>query len=86
MAPVPLCDQVRDSSYGRLLRHLDQAMDMARTREWLSGEPLAQAMLELNGLSPDDQRLLWRIIEELPLSLPLRIAPPPEQGTGRQTD
>lgn len=58
-------DRSRDSSYGRLLRRLDQAMDMARTRQWMEGTPPALTELELNGLTQEDQRLLWRILQAL---------------------
>ena len=64
-APALLSDLPRDSSYGRLLRRLDQAMDMARTREWMAGRAPTVTELELSGLSVEDQQLLWRIIEEL---------------------
>lgn len=65
--PDLLEDRARDSSYGRLLRRLDQAMDMARTREWLSGQGPSMTELELSGLSSEDRMLLWRIIDELQL-------------------
>lgn len=64
-------DRSRDSSYGRLLRRLDQAMDMARTRQWMEGNPPALTELELNGLTQEDQRLLWRILQALESSVSL---------------
>ncbi|WP_152486777.1 hypothetical protein [Halopseudomonas pelagia] len=67
-SPAPLSDWPRDSSYGRLLRRLDQAMDMARTREWMAGRAPPVTELELSGLSAEDQQLLWRIIEEIQVS------------------
>lgn len=68
MVPVTLKDWPRDSSYGRLLRRVDQAMDMARTREWMAGRAPLMAELELSGLSVEDQQLLWRIIDSLQVS------------------
>lgn len=64
-------DRSRDSSYGRLLRRLDQAMDMAHTRQWMEGSPPALTELELSGLTPEDQRLLWRILQALGNTMPL---------------
>lgn len=58
----------RDSSYGRLLRRLDQAMDLACTRQWLSGQPSAPGELEIQGLSPADLRLLDRILLSMKLN------------------
>lgn len=63
--PEPLSCWNRDSSYGRLLRRLDQAMDMARTRQWLNGQQPGLTELELSGLSKEDVRLLWRILDTL---------------------
>ena len=63
--PEPLSSWNRDSSYGRLLRRLDQAMDMARTRQWLNGQKPGLTELELSGLSKEDVRLLWRILDTL---------------------
>ncbi len=82
-APALLSDLPRDSSYGRLLRRLDQAMDMARTREWMAGRTPTVTELELSGLSAEDQELLWRIIEELQASASsvLTPAPPAPQRT-----
>lgn len=81
--PALLSDLPRDSSYGRLLRRLDQAMDVARTREWMAGRAPTVTELELSGLSAEDQELLWRIIKELQVSetsAPLP-APPAAHGT-----
>lgn len=64
-------DRSRDSSYGRLLRRLDQAMDMAYTRQWMEGSPPVLTELELSGLTPEDQRLLWRILQALGNNMPL---------------
>lgn len=64
-------DRSRDSSYGRLLRRLDQAMDMAYTRQWMEGSSSALTELELSGLTPDDQRLLWRILQALETTMSL---------------
>ncbi|MFO7704151.1 MAG: hypothetical protein R6V43_03295 [Halopseudomonas sp.] len=76
----------QDSSYGRLLRRVDQAMDVARTREWMAGRPLLVAELELSGLSVEDQQLLWRIIDALPVSTPSSATPvaPALQETPQQ--
>ncbi|WP_339844920.1 hypothetical protein [uncultured Halopseudomonas sp.] len=70
-------DRSRDSSYGRLLRRLDQAMDMARTRQWMEGSHPALTELELNGLTQEDQRLLWRILQALETTVSL-----PGSGSG----
>jgi hypothetical protein len=64
-------ERSRDSSYGRLLRRLDQAMDVACTRQWMEGIPPALTELELSGLTQEDQRLLWRILEALETSMSL---------------
>ena len=63
--PEPLACRNRDSSYDRLLRRLDQALDMARTRQWLDGQPPGLTELEVSGLSPEDLRLLWRILDTM---------------------
>lgn len=55
----------RDSSYGRLLRRLDQALDVARTRQWMAGQPSVPAELEVYGLSEQDLRLLKRILSTM---------------------
>ncbi|MEJ6656567.1 MAG: hypothetical protein QNL70_11245 [Pseudomonas sp.] len=52
----------RDSSYGRLLRRLDQALDVAHTRQWMSGRQDVPAELEVYGLSKQDMQLLQRIL------------------------
>ncbi|WP_373185046.1 hypothetical protein [Halopseudomonas sp.] len=70
-------DRSRDSSYGRLLRRLDQAMDMAYTRQWMDGTPPVLTELELSGLTQDDQRLLWRILQALETTISL-----PSSGSG----
>lgn len=64
-------DRSRDSSYGRLLRRLDQAMDVACTRQWMEGSPPALTELELSGLTQEDQRLLWRILQALETTMAL---------------
>ena len=56
-----------DSSYGRLLRRLDQALDVARTRQWLAGQPSAPAELEVYGLSKQDMELLRQILRTMAL-------------------
>lgn len=58
----------RDSSYDRLLRRLDQAMDLACTRQWLSGQPSAPGELEIQGLSESDLRLLDQILRSMKLN------------------
>ncbi|SDR85192.1 hypothetical protein SAMN05216421_0447 [Halopseudomonas xinjiangensis] len=63
--PEPLMCWNRDSSYGRLLRRLDQALDVARTRQWLTGQASGLTELELSGLSPEDANLLRRILNTL---------------------
>ncbi len=64
-------DRSRDSSYGRLLRRLDQALDVAHTRQWMDGSPAALTELELSGLTQEDQRLLWRILQALETNVSL---------------
>ena len=59
----------RDSSYGRLLRRLDQAMDMACTRQWMSGQPSVPGELEIQGLNGRDLQLLKQILESMNLDL-----------------
>lgn len=59
--PEPL-DCGRDSSYGRLLRRLDQALDVARTRQWMAGQEDVPAELEVYGLSKQDVQLLKQIL------------------------
>ncbi len=63
--PEPLLCWGRDSTYGRLLRRIDQALDVARTRQWLAGQAPGLTELELSGLSQEDVRMLWRIIDTL---------------------
>lgn len=57
----------RDSSYGRLLRRLDQAMDMACTRQWLNGQAALPGELEIEGLSNADLQLLDKILRSMNL-------------------
>ncbi|GGI99116.1 hypothetical protein [Halopseudomonas pertucinogena] len=57
----------RDSSYGRLLRRLDQAMDMACTRQWLTGQTALPGELEIEGLSNADLQLLDQIMRSMNL-------------------
>ena len=52
----------QDCSYGRLLRRLDQAMDIACTRQWMDGCATAPDMLEVQGLSRSDLLLLQQIL------------------------
>ncbi|HDZ56709.1 MAG TPA: hypothetical protein ENH64_09580 [Pseudomonas xinjiangensis] len=63
--PEPLLCWSRDSSYGRLLRRIDQAMDLARTRQWLAGQSPGLTELEVSGLSKEDLQVLWRILDTL---------------------
>ena len=58
-----------DSSYGRLLRRLDQAMDVASTRQWMSGQPNQPGELEIQGLSDRDLQLLKQILHSMNLDL-----------------
>ena len=76
--PEPLMCWGRDSSYGRLLRRLDQALDMARTRQWMTGQAAGPTELELSGLTPEDVRLLRRILNTLDVdrALPRSLALP----------
>ena len=74
----------RDSSYGRLLRRLDQALDVARTRQWMAGQEDVPAELEVYGLSKQDVQLLKQILSAMQRDgMPLyisnlgRVAAPP---------
>jgi len=73
--PEPLLCWGRDSSYGRLLRRIDQALDVARTRQWLAGQTPSLTELELSGLSQEDLQMLWRIIDTLADGPPLPSYP-----------
>lgn len=64
LGSVPLCYS-RDSSYGRLLRKLDQAMDVACTRQWMAGQRSAPDELEIQGLSDKDLQLLKQILQSM---------------------
>lgn len=57
----------RDSSYGRLLRRLNQAMDVASTRQWMTGQTSAPGELEIQGLSEADLQLLNQILHSMNL-------------------
>ena len=59
----------RDSSYGRLLRRLDQAMDVACTRQWMNGQPSVPGELEIQGLNGRDLHLLKQILDSMNLDL-----------------
>ncbi|TVP91606.1 MAG: hypothetical protein EA348_03695 [Pseudomonadaceae bacterium] len=62
-AEPPLLDiQHANQGYDRLLRRLDQALDMARTRQWLEGLTYPPLELELQGLSADDLLLLRQVL------------------------
>lgn len=75
--------QPQDSAYGRLLRRLDQALDMAHTRQWLSGYPELPSELELQGLSPEEMALLQQILVAISTRTPLPgVTPAP--GNGQQ--
>ncbi|HIZ52140.1 MAG TPA: hypothetical protein IAA18_13795 [Candidatus Pseudomonas excrementavium] len=63
-----------DSSYGRLLRRLDQALDVARTRQWMTGEHSVPTELEVYGLTKQDMQLLRRILGTMKLD---RVAASP---------
>lgn len=55
----------RDSSYGRLLRRLDQALDLARTRQWMAGQHTGPSELEVYGLSEQDLQVLKQILNTM---------------------
>ncbi|SDS22063.1 hypothetical protein SAMN05216271_1428 [Halopseudomonas sabulinigri] len=84
--PETLLHRQKDSSYGRILRHLDQALDMAHTRQWLTGyQAGGVAELELQGLSKEDLAVLWQILETLDSRCPLPgVLPPPAQAGHQQ--
>lgn len=56
----------RDTSYGRLLRRLNQAMDVASTRQWMTGQQV-QGELEVQGLTAADVQLLTQILHSMNL-------------------
>ena len=65
-AEPPLLDALHpQQGYDRLLRRLDQALDMARTRQWLEGLSQPPLELELQGLSTDDLLLLHQVLLRL---------------------
>ena len=70
--PEPLAC-TRDSSYGRLLRRLDQALDVARTRQWMAGRQDVPAELEVYGLSRQDVQLLQQILGTMHLKKGRRL-------------
>jgi hypothetical protein len=86
--PEPLFCCGRDSTYGRLLRRIDQALDVARTRQWMTGQAPALTELELSGLSEQDARILWRIIDTLDNEpcLPRYLDWPAPNGTECETN
>ena len=59
----------RASSYGRLLRRLDQAMDVASTRQWMAGRPSGPGELEIQGLNDRDLRVLMQILHSMNFDL-----------------
>lgn len=81
--PAVMARQPQDSAYSKLLRRLDQALDMAHTRQWLSGYPELPTDLELQGLSPEEMALLQQILVTISLRTPLPglVSPP---GNGQQ--
>lgn len=65
-AEPPLLEALQpQQGYDRLLRRLDQALDMARTRQWLEGFNQLPVELELQGLSADDVHLLQQVLLRL---------------------
>ena len=63
---APLCNS-GDTSYGRLLRRLNQAMDVACTRQWMTGQPSVPGELEIQGLTDADLQLLKQILHSMNL-------------------
>ena len=60
-----------------------QALDMAHTRQWLSGYPELPSELELQGLSPEEMVLLQQILVAISTRTPLPgVTPAP--GNGQQ--
>lgn len=83
--PETLATRQRDCTYGRILRRLDQALDMAYTRQWLTGyQGGGIAELELQGLSQEDLTVLWQILKTLDTSTPLPGVLPPALQSGSQ--
>ncbi|SDU18453.1 hypothetical protein [Halopseudomonas salegens] len=65
-AEPALLDTCRpQQGYDRLLRRLDQALDMARTRQWLAGHSQPPLELEVKGLSAGDLLLLQQVLTRL---------------------
>jgi len=85
-APETVVHRQKDSSYGRILRRLDQALDMAHTRQWLTGfQGAGVTELEVQGLSREDLAVLWRILETLDSRTPLPgVLPPSTQQRNQQ--
>lgn len=54
--------RVLQPGYDRLLRRLDQALDIAHTRQWLLGQSQLPAELEVQGLSRADLCLLQQVL------------------------
>ncbi|MEH6565055.1 MAG: hypothetical protein V7756_07020 [Halopseudomonas sp.] len=83
--PETMVHRQRDCSYGRILRRLDQALDMAHTRQWLTGyQGGGIAELEVQGLSQQDLTVLWQILETLDASPLPGVLPPPSQRYDQQ--
>ncbi len=84
--PETLAHRQGDSAYGRILRRLDQALDMAHTRQWLTGYQAGSVTeLELQGLSKEDLLVLWQILETLDSSTPLPgVLPAPAHYSNQQ--
>lgn len=83
--PDAVARREQDCSYSRILRRLDQALDVAHTRQWLagySGDCVAE--LELRGLSQEDLKVLWQILLSLDVYVPLPGVLPPAAQPGNQ--
>ena len=76
-----LVSRSADSGYSRLLRRLDQALDMAHTRQWMGGNAELPSELELKGLSEADLLLLQQILCALAERTPLPDVSPPAHNT-----
>ena len=83
--PDAVARREQDCSYSRILRRLDQALDVANTRRWLAGQGVGGVYeLELRGLSQQDMQVLRKILASLDASISLPGVLPPTAQSGRQ--
>lgn len=83
--PDAIAGREQDCSYSRILRRLDQALDVALTRQWLAGSDTGSLYeLELRGLSQEDMQVLRKILASIDASAMLPVVVPPAVQSGRQ--